>query len=367
MVEKEKPEEEEEEEAEEEPAEETEEPPKKAGGLTGWIMGAVDDNVASLTEGGRKAAPKLSEEEKIVMSKTAELASDGEEEEPAKEEPKKKTGGITGWFYNQMTDNVATMTEEGRKDFVDVAAKAVKPPPEEPNATPEAANVKQKIDFFEDQAAKNKPAPRHRPPPPRPPPPARPGAVKPVPKVSFTGGKEFTYASDWDENGLLYFMGTNFGTEEQWQNPHDLKLVIVKMESIAYSAPPAAAVSRTKARLRTKQRHNPWMKLDIGMNRHFIPNRYTIRHGGHADEAPLRNWVLEGSKNDKQWTSLKTHENDEALKGEYGSASWEVEGVTEGYRFFRIKDMTKHPVQLTIGGFELYGKLLPMKGQAPEA
>lgn len=242
-------------------------------------MGAVDDNVASLTEGGRKAAPKLSEEEKIVMSKTAELASDGEEEEPAKEEPKKKTGGITGlvpfatnlhceikecapvlwflvqyfslhcafqvwrlneahtrrWFYNQMTDNVATMTEEGRKDFVDVAAKAVKPPPEEPNATPEAANVKQKIDFFEDQAAKNKPAPRHRPPPPRPPPPARPGAVKPVPKVSFTGGKEFTYASDWDENGLLYFMGTNFGTEEQWQNPHDLKLVIVKMEVLSAS------------------------------------------------------------------------------------------------------------------------------------
>ena len=35
----------------------------------------------------------------------------------------------------------------------------------------------------------------------------------------------FTHQKNYDTNGILYWLGTNFGTNENWNNPANLKLV----------------------------------------------------------------------------------------------------------------------------------------------
>lgn len=87
-----------------------------------------------------------------------------------------------------------------------------------------------------------------------------------------------------------------------------------------------------------------------------VLNKYSLRHGGHANEGPLRNWELQGSDDGETWVTLRVHVNDESLKGEYGVASWDVEPGA-AFRLFRVFDITAAPVQLSVGGLELYGRL----------
>jgi len=156
-----------------------------------------------------------------------------------------------------------------------------------------------------------------------------------------------------------YFLGTNGGRSSAWSNPADLGLVTVAMApQPAFSGNKNGAISHSKQRLRSKQRRNPWVAVDLGSSRKLIPSHYTLRHGGHASESPLRNWELQGSIDGNTWETLRVHVDDQSLKGEYGTASWSVESE-KAFQHFRIFDITAVPVQLSIGGFELYGSLQP--------
>jgi hypothetical protein len=91
----------------------------------------------------------------------------------------------------------------------------------------------------------------------------------------------------------------------------------------AFSGSINDVISRSaKQRLRSKQRRNPWIAIDFGPSRRLLPKHYTIRHGGHGNEDPLRNWELQGSDDGETWETIRVHINDESLKGEYGTASW---------------------------------------------
>jgi E3 ubiquitin-protein ligase HECTD1 len=169
--------------------------------------------------------------------------------------------------------------------------------------------------------------------------------------------QDFTFQSDFDQNGVFYFLGTNGGRAQSWANPADKGLVSVTMvPQPAFSGNKNGALSRTKQRLRSKQRRNPWLAVDLGPLRKLRLNKYSLRHGGHANEGPLRNWEMQGSHDGEKWETLRVHVNDGALRGEYGVASWDVES-SAAFRHFRIFDITAAPVQLSIGGLELYGRL----------
>lgn len=46
--------------------------------------------------------------------------------------------------------------------------------------------------------------------------------------------KIFKHTSDFDQNGLLYYLGTKGVQNNLWQNPHKTGWVMVDMESFAY-------------------------------------------------------------------------------------------------------------------------------------
>jgi hypothetical protein len=111
------------------------------------------------------------------------------------------------------------------------------------------------------------------------------------------GGHTFTYVSDFDCNGLMYYIGSNGGTSP-WVNPcrHNLvtiassdgaKLPYGKLEDI---------LSRDAAprNCHTKDRPNSWFAIDLGVR--MLVRRYTLRHARGYGTSALRNWELQGSK-----------------------------------------------------------------------
>ena len=114
----------------------------------------------------------------------------------------------------------------------------------------------------------------------------------------------------------------------------------------------------------TKNTANSWMSVDLGAGRSLVVDHYCWRSGfaGGWGSCTLRTWRFEGSNDGRTWTTLKTHNNDQSLKGEDGSvAHWAVDGVSTAYRHFRVIQTGKNAANgdfLVTNGMELYGELL---------
>jgi len=175
--------------------------------------------------------------------------------------------------------------------------------------------------------------------------------------------RSFRYVSDFDENGVLYYLGTGGGTRP-WINPHDSGDVICCWSSVN-----GGTVSRFVGRVaqfsNTKNTAWSWMMVDLGEGRSLTPNYYTLRHDSNNSHY-LRHWRLEGrvcggGPSDGTWVALRTHTGDVSLNGYGASASWSVEGARESYRCFRVIQTGLNSINnhyLMCSGVELYGDLM---------
>ncbi|GJN29976.1 hypothetical protein PR202_gb18247 [Eleusine coracana subsp. coracana] len=129
--------------------------------------------------------------------------------------------------------------------------------------------------------------------------------------------KELQYISDGDNNGVIYYAGTSFG-KHQWMNP-------VLAKGTCFAGP---CIEDGKKR--------SWWMLDIGQDHQLMCNYYTVRQDGSTTF--MRYWVLEGSMDGQNWTSLRVHEDDQTICQPGQFASWPVTGPPAllPFRFFRI-------------------------------
>ena len=188
---------------------------------------------------------------------------------------------------------------------------------------------------------------------------------------SKSGGHVFAYASDFDSNGLMFYIGSNGGTCP-WVNPcrHNLvavassdgvKLPYGKLEDIL-------SRDASPRNCHTKDKPHSWFAVDLGVR--ILVRRYTLRHARGYGTSALRNWELQGSKDGALWHRLIQHVQDESL-GQPGScASWEVPPVpgdedsprdTQGWRYIRILQTGPNAAgkdYISLSGFELYGVVL---------
>ncbi|KAI9205386.1 uncharacterized protein BJ171DRAFT_581067 [Polychytrium aggregatum] len=164
-------------------------------------------------------------------------------------------------------------------------------------------------------------------------------------------GRDFTYRSDFDEEGVLYFLGSQ-GRTTRFSNPHLSKLVQCRMSSVLTGAPENLS-SRQQIATCTRCEPNAWISIDFGPSMALKPTHYTLQHGHHKDNVNMRIWGFEGSTNNTDWDLISTH-RDSVLGGSFGSKTWEVE-CGKHYRYLRIIVPTKYFVQ--ISGFEFYGNL----------
>ncbi|KAM9708078.1 E3 ubiquitin-protein ligase HECTD1 isoform 2-T3 [Menidia menidia] len=181
-------------------------------------------------------------------------------------------------------------------------------------------------------------------------------------------GQTFTFRHqhDFDENGIIYWVGTNAKTAYEWVNPAAYGLVVVT-SSEGRNLPYGRLediLSRDSSALNchTNDDKNAWFAVDLGL--WVIPSAYTLRHARGYGRSALRNWVFQVSKDGQNWSTLYTHIDDGSLNEPGSTATWPLDPSKEekqGWRHIRIKQMGKNASgqthYLSLSGFELYGTI----------
>lgn len=176
--------------------------------------------------------------------------------------------------------------------------------------------------------------------------------------VAVSGGVQLTYASNGDANGVCYYAGTNYGTQA-WTNPHTASKVAISMDAII-SGSIQSLVDQQPSNIYNNAAVNGFAQIDLGANHALAVNYYSIRNGNRGFNTP-RNWKLQGSNNNTDWTDLKVHNNDTTIATSANSwGSWAVANTTF-YRYLRILvtgNNSNSNMYLELGELEFYGTFL---------
>ncbi|KAF7704192.1 hypothetical protein HF521_021264 [Silurus meridionalis] len=179
-------------------------------------------------------------------------------------------------------------------------------------------------------------------------------------------GQSFTFRHqhDFDENGIVYWIGTNAKTAYEWVNPAAYGLVVVT-SSEGRNLPYGRLediLSRDSSALNchTNDDKNAWFAVDLGL--WVIPSAYTLRHARGYGRSALRNWVFQVSKDGQNWMTFYTHVDDGSLNEPGSTATWPLDPSRDekhGWRHIRIKQMGKNASgqthYLSLSGLEIYG------------
>jgi len=184
-------------------------------------------------------------------------------------------------------------------------------------------------------------------------------------EVKEAGSIVFKYSGiDFDENGIIYWIGTNGRTSKDWKNPSSIKSVVLS-SSDGRNLPYGSlddVLSRTSAakNVHTSDDKNGWISVDLAM--WVVPSHYTLRHSRGFGRSALRNWLFQVSKDSKAWVTLRSHVEDNSLTEPGSTATWDLEppkDEKQGWRHFRVhlngKNSSGQTHYLSISGFELYG------------
>ena len=173
---------------------------------------------------------------------------------------------------------------------------------------------------------------------------------------------QFDFQSNFDENGVLYYIGTS-GGQENYQNPHESGKVVVSASSIVKGAAKIFVQHKHGSPISnyTSDSPNSWFMVDLGVSRSLQLNHYCLRSALHPNSHKLRNWRIEGSNDANKFTCLRQHNNDSTLNTKSMSeANWNVDEGDNFYRYFRIFQNGKNSSNvnhLMCAGIELYGTL----------
>jgi hypothetical protein len=171
---------------------------------------------------------------------------------------------------------------------------------------------------------------------------------------------------------VFHHVGTNNNTQA-FENPHtsgEVRATIWPMMDGEYAkdanfSDPARLVDPDGRTVNlTKDEKNASVSVDLKA-RSLVVSYYRLRHGYSDGGYRLRHWVFEGSNDGVHWTPLRVHENDDSLPDEgFSVAAWKVEGATQAYRHFRIRQTGENSWNgnddhvLCCAGIELWGRLL---------
>ncbi|XP_067942720.1 E3 ubiquitin-protein ligase HECTD1-like [Watersipora subatra] len=184
-------------------------------------------------------------------------------------------------------------------------------------------------------------------------------------KVKAKGSSvNLRYEHDFDENGLMYWIGTNAKTRSEWVNPAAHGVVVVSSSDgrqLPYGKLEDILSRETSAlNCHTNDDKKSWFSIDLGV--WIIPSSYTLRHSRGYGKSALRHWFFQVSKDGANWTTLKEHINDLSLNDPGSTFTWHVEckeTEQQGWRHIRImqngRNASGQTSYLSLSGFELYG------------
>ncbi|XP_026733333.1 E3 ubiquitin-protein ligase Ufd4 isoform X4 [Trichoplusia ni] len=190
-----------------------------------------------------------------------------------------------------------------------------------------------------------------------------------VQKIKTEAPMVFNYDHDFDENGILYFIGSNGGTCE-WVNPGAHSLVSVWSSDgrqLPYGrAEDALSRSPEPLNVHTNDDRRAFIAVDLGLQ--VVPSAYTLRHARGYGRSALRNWLFQMSTDGITWSTLLAHNDEQALQEPGSTATWRLRADAP-YRYLRIQQNGKNASgqshYLSLSGLEIYGKVVGVSDNAP--
>jgi hypothetical protein len=200
---------------------------------------------------------------------------------------------------------------------------------------------------------------------------------QPAIKRMRRGARVFAYKHPFDKEGLLYWY---------WLKQEDKKIRITSSDGKDHELAVLGHDHNNKTQYEVIKRGTTgnktmWFTVDLGEGRAVIPSHYCLRSGRSKLESgrlKLRSWKLQGSNDPSDqwklqgtWQLLRSHKSDQWQVDRanpstpFTTAAWPIEGIQNGYRFFRVLSQQKAETntgysfngtdQLSCGGFEIFG------------
>ena len=160
--------------------------------------------------------------------------------------------------------------------------------------------------------------------------------------VNVLESKQFEYESDFDENGILYHIGSDFG-RSSWTNPS--RSLAVKVERGKQSE--KGSVDHVVDRKKMGQcLFLDYFIIDFRDIR-VKATMYTLR----SERKPGHCWMVKASNNKRDWIKIREHLGDD----DGDIMTFQVE-CHHFYRYFKVENMTLVE-PLHCSGFEIYGEI----------
>ncbi|CAF3546281.1 unnamed protein product [Rotaria sordida] len=168
----------------------------------------------------------------------------------------------------------------------------------------------------------------------------------------------FTYTNDFDQNGILYWIGTNGKTVSDYTNPCSTGLISVSCSDNNYSSQQLYDIISYTSSIDDNNDTNynfSWIIIDLGL--FIIPTHFTLRHITDGNTNWTKNLLFQISKDTSHFLPCET-----SLVNDINSstATWIVKNLTEnsiGFRYIRIHQKSSRN-SVCISGFEVYGQVL---------
>jgi hypothetical protein len=182
--------------------------------------------------------------------------------------------------------------------------------------------------------------------------------------VQWAEGIECSYQSDFDENGVIFYLGTGCGKETEFKNPNGTLAIVEVHTSVGWGEIGDFLSRDPTLYHRTGEGYDNWMAVTFTQHE-LMANKYTLRNtrDDDMDSYVLRNWKLQG-RNDpsEEWVDIKVHENDDRLVAKaYSTASWDLD-ADRAYRSFRVLEChTQGGSHYLHAAIELYGTLIQVE------
>jgi len=175
-----------------------------------------------------------------------------------------------------------------------------------------------------------------------------------------------SYEEGGGHKGVVYYLGTR-GGEQPFSNPaifspEDENLVVLRASSQIEGdlASLVAFKHYDGAFFETDSAQRSWVSIEFPFL--LSARHYTLGYYIRGEDHIPRNWVLQGSRDNSSWITLRVHENDTSLDQDSHLATWKIpEKVDAGpYRFFRILQTgptSSGTMFLVLSFIEFYGTL----------
>lgn len=166
------------------------------------------------------------------------------------------------------------------------------------------------------------------------------------------------FTGSFDTNGILYFLGTNFGTESY---EHPAKRGLVRCSRSSEGTGTADGMfGWIQTQNSTQNVPASWATISF-VNHEIAPLHYSILNSRGSAHSP-RNWKLQALDKNGHWIDLATHVQDSTLQHPkqpfvYRSIADPTRQLYSSFRVLQTGLDACDSNSLAMGGFEIYGFL----------